>query len=117
MSNMVRTAKYEYYDFLPKFLWEEFNPATKIANVYFLFIAALQARYVLTLYPSVPMVWGQTLNKAFVQPIARTVADHATSAMSLRPRLPNEIRNRHERNIRMQGMPGASRVERGGTFD
>ena len=40
---MVRTAKYEYYDFLPKFLWEEFNPATKIANVYFLFIAALQA--------------------------------------------------------------------------
>lgn len=43
VSNMVRTAKYEYYDFLPKFLWEEFNPATKIANVYFLFIAALQA--------------------------------------------------------------------------
>lgn len=43
MSNMVRTAKYEYYNFLPKFLWEEFNPATKIANVYFLFIAALQA--------------------------------------------------------------------------
>lgn len=39
---MVRTAKYEYYDFLPRFLWEEFNPATKIANVYFLFIAALQ---------------------------------------------------------------------------
>ena len=43
VPNMVRTAKYEYYDFLPKFLWEEFNPATKIANVYFLFIAALQA--------------------------------------------------------------------------
>lgn len=43
MSNMVRTAKYEYYNFLPMFLWEEFNPATKIANVYFLFIAALQA--------------------------------------------------------------------------
>ncbi|CAM9108152.1 unnamed protein product [Ectocarpus sp. 8 AP-2014] len=41
-SNMVRTAKYEYYDFLPRFLWEEFNPATKIANVYFLFIAGLQ---------------------------------------------------------------------------
>ena len=43
VSNMVRTAKYEYYNFLPMFLWEEFNPATKIANVYFLFIAALQA--------------------------------------------------------------------------
>ena len=46
MPNMVRTAKYEYYNFLPKFLWEEFNPATKIANVYFLFIAALQASVV-----------------------------------------------------------------------
>lgn len=43
VQNMVRTAKYEFYNFLPKFLWEEFNPATKIANVYFLFIAALQA--------------------------------------------------------------------------
>lgn len=43
MANMIRTAKYEYYNFLPKFLWEEFNPATKIANVYFLFIAVLQA--------------------------------------------------------------------------
>lgn len=50
VSNMVRTAKFEYYDFLPKFLWEEFNPATKIANVYFLFIAALQVslRWLLT---------------------------------------------------------------------
>lgn len=42
MPNMVRTSKYEYYNFLPKFLWEEFNPAAKIANVYFLFIAVLQ---------------------------------------------------------------------------
>lgn len=39
---MIRTSKYEYYNFLPRFLWEEFNPATKIANVYFLFIAVLQ---------------------------------------------------------------------------
>lgn len=39
---MVRTAKYEYYNFLPMFLWEEFNPTHKIANVYFLCIAGLQ---------------------------------------------------------------------------
>jgi Phospholipid-translocating ATPase N-terminal len=41
-SNFVKTSKYEPYSFLPLFLWEEFNPRTKIANVYFLFIAALQ---------------------------------------------------------------------------
>lgn len=45
VPNMVRTSKYEYYNFLPKFLWEEFNPSTKIANVYFLFIAVLQVRW------------------------------------------------------------------------
>lgn len=43
VPNMVRTAKYDYYSFLPMFLWEEFNPTHKIANVYFLFIAGLQA--------------------------------------------------------------------------
>jgi Phospholipid-translocating ATPase N-terminal len=41
-SNFVKTSKYEPYSFLPLFLWEEFNPRTKIANVYFLFIAGLQ---------------------------------------------------------------------------
>lgn len=42
--NMVRTSKYKFYSFLPIFLWEEFNPAAKIANVYFIFIAVLQVR-------------------------------------------------------------------------
>jgi phospholipid-transporting ATPase len=41
-DNSIKTSKYEIYDFLPKFLFEEFNPNTKIANCYFLFIAALQ---------------------------------------------------------------------------
>ncbi|KAG5183758.1 hypothetical protein JKP88DRAFT_198883 [Tribonema minus] len=41
-TNFVKTSKYEPYSFLPLFLWEEFNPRTKIANVYFLFIAVLQ---------------------------------------------------------------------------
>lgn len=30
------------YNFLPKFLLEEFNPRTKVANCYFLMIAAMQ---------------------------------------------------------------------------
>lgn len=41
-DNNVKTSKYSFYDFLPKFLLEEFNPRTKIANCYFLLISGLQ---------------------------------------------------------------------------
>jgi magnesium-transporting ATPase (P-type) len=41
-TNFVKTSKYEWYNFLPKFFLEEFNPKYKIANCYFLLIAILQ---------------------------------------------------------------------------
>jgi phospholipid-transporting ATPase len=41
-NNVVKTSKYEPYNFLPKFLMEEFNPKVKVANCYFLMISALQ---------------------------------------------------------------------------
>jgi phospholipid-transporting ATPase len=41
-SNFVKTSKYEPYNFLPKFLLEEFNPMTKIANCYFLAVSMMQ---------------------------------------------------------------------------
>jgi magnesium-transporting ATPase (P-type) len=41
-NNFVKTSKYEWYNFLPKFLFEEFDPRTKIANCYFLLVSALQ---------------------------------------------------------------------------
>jgi phospholipid-transporting ATPase len=41
-TNFIKTSKYEIYNFPAKFLLEEFNPGTKIANCYFLLIAALQ---------------------------------------------------------------------------
>lgn len=41
-TNFVKTSKYELWDFLPKFLLEEFNPRTKVANCYFLMISGLQ---------------------------------------------------------------------------
>lgn len=41
-SNFVKTSKYEFWNFLPKFLLEEFNPKTKVANCYFLCISGLQ---------------------------------------------------------------------------
>jgi magnesium-transporting ATPase (P-type) len=41
-NNFVKTSKYEWYNFFPKFLMEEFNPNYKIANCYFLLVSALQ---------------------------------------------------------------------------
>ena len=41
-NNFVKTSKYEWYNFLPKFLFETFNPKHKLANCYFLFISAFQ---------------------------------------------------------------------------
>mmetsp|Transcript_31689 Transcript_31689/g.43471 ORF Transcript_31689/g.43471 Transcript_31689/m.43471 type:complete len:1213 (+) Transcript_31689:256-3894(+) len=41
-NNFVKTSKYEAWNFIPKFLLEEFNPKTKIANCYFLVISGLQ---------------------------------------------------------------------------
>ena len=41
-DNFVKTSKYEIWNFMPKFLFEEFNPKTKLANIYFLIISCLQ---------------------------------------------------------------------------
>jgi magnesium-transporting ATPase (P-type) len=41
-NNSIKTSKYELWNFLGKFLLEEFNPKTKIANCYFLLIASMQ---------------------------------------------------------------------------
>lgn len=41
-NNFVKTSKYTVGNFVPKFLLEEFNPWTKVANVYFLGISLLQ---------------------------------------------------------------------------
>ena len=41
-NNFVKTSKYEVYNFLFKFLLEEFNPKTKVANCYFLLVSCLQ---------------------------------------------------------------------------
>lgn len=41
-NNSIKTSKYEWWNFLPKFLLEEFNPRQKIANCYFLVVSAMQ---------------------------------------------------------------------------
>ena len=55
-SNFVKTSKYEIINFLPKFLFEEFNPKTKVANSYFLFIAILQCIPVISNTGGLPTV-------------------------------------------------------------
>jgi phospholipid-transporting ATPase len=41
-NNFVKTSKYEIWNFIPKFIMEEFNPKTKVANCYFLLVSILQ---------------------------------------------------------------------------
>lgn len=41
LHNRVFTAKYTFFTFLPKFLYEEFS---KYANLFFLFISGIQVR-------------------------------------------------------------------------
>jgi len=42
INNGIKTSKYEPWNFVFLFLLEEFNPYTKVANLYFLCIACLQ---------------------------------------------------------------------------
>lgn len=42
LNNSVRTGKYSIFNFIPKFLYEEFS---KYANLFFLFISIIQVSY------------------------------------------------------------------------
>lgn len=42
LHNRISTSKYNYFTFLPKFLYEQFS---KYANVFFLFTACIQVTY------------------------------------------------------------------------
>lgn len=81
-NNFVKTSKYEWYTFLPKFLMEEFNPNTKVANCYFLLIAVLQCIPQISNtggYPTVllPLTFVVTIDGVFaaLEDITRHKAD------------------------------------------
>lgn len=81
-TNFVKTSKYEWFDFLPRFLMEEFNPKTKVANCYFLLIATLQCIPAITNtegYPTVliPLTFVVFVDGLFgaIEDIARHKAD------------------------------------------
>ncbi|RYH06679.1 hypothetical protein EON65_42580 [archaeon] len=86
-NNFVKTSKYEVWDFLPKFLLEEFNPRTKIANCYFLMISGLQCipaisntnGYPTTLIPLLFVVFVDALFQVF-EDLSRHRADTAANA-------------------------------------
>lgn len=81
-DNNVKTSKYELYSFLPKFLFEEFNPRSKIANCYFLVISGLQCipvvsntnGYPTTLIPLLVVVLVDALFQIF-EDVKRHAAD------------------------------------------
>ena len=54
VDNFVKTSRFTFLNFLPNFFLEEFNPKTKVANVYFLFIAALQTIPAISVTRGVP---------------------------------------------------------------
>eukprot|EP01031_Cornospumella_fuschlensis_P038783 gene38782-47161_t len=86
-NNFVKTSKYEVWDFLPKFLLEEFNPRTKIANCYFLMISGLQCipaisntnGFPTTLFPLLFVVFVDALFQIF-EDLSRHRADTTANA-------------------------------------
>lgn len=86
-SNFVKTSKYEFWSFLPKFLLEEFNPKTKVANCYFLLISALQcipqisntSGYPTTMIPLIGVVFVDGILQIY-EDLARHKADKEANA-------------------------------------
>jgi phospholipid-transporting ATPase len=86
-NNFVKTSKYELWDFLPKFLLEEFNPRTKVANCYFLMISALQCIPMISNtqgYPTtlIPLLFVVLIDAIFqiIEDLARHRADTEANA-------------------------------------
>lgn len=86
-DNKVKTSKYEWWNFLPKFLLEEFDPKTKFANCYFLVVCGLQVvpqitntnQYPTTLIPLLGVLIVAGVLKA-LEDIERHKADKAANS-------------------------------------
>ena len=74
-NNFVKTSKYEVYNFVPKFLMEEFNPKTKFANCYFLLVACLQCIEVISNTGGIPTVLLPLLFVVSVDALFQMVED------------------------------------------
>eukprot|EP00606_Chrysophyceae_sp_TOSAG23-5_P000379 GSChrysophyteH2.ASY1.ANO1.183.1 assembled CDS len=78
-DNFVKTSKYTFYlgvwDFLPKFLLEEFNPRTKIANCYFLMIAMLQMVPKISNTGGIPTTFAPLAAVVFVDGFFQVIED------------------------------------------
>ena len=86
-NNAIRTYKYEWYTFPGKFLLEEFDPNTKIANCYFLLICGMQCIPIISNtggYPTVliPLSVVLTISAIFkcLEDYARHKADKAANS-------------------------------------
>lgn len=77
ISNYIKTSKYEIYNFIPKFLCEEFNPRTKFANCYFLLIAGLQCIPLISNTNGLPTVLIPLLFVVFINAILAIIEDYS----------------------------------------
>lgn len=76
-DNRIKTSKYEWWNFLPKFLMEEFQPRTKFANCYFLMIAALQTVPKITNTGGYPTTLIPLLGVLIIAAVLKTMEDLA----------------------------------------
>jgi magnesium-transporting ATPase (P-type) len=76
-TNFVKTSKYEVWDFPGKFLFEEFDPRTKIANCYFLAISMLQCAPPITNTAGIPTTLIPLLFIIFVDATFQLLEDAA----------------------------------------
>lgn len=76
-NNFVKTSKYEIWNFVPKFLFEEFDPRTKLANIYFLIISCLQCVPVISNTSGVPTTLIPLSIVVFVDAVFQVLEDIA----------------------------------------
>eukprot|EP00601_Ochromonadales_sp_CCMP2298_P014210 CAMPEP_0173237428 /NCGR_PEP_ID=MMETSP1142-20121109/12047_1 /TAXON_ID=483371 /ORGANISM="non described non described, Strain CCMP2298" /LENGTH=241 /DNA_ID=CAMNT_0014168121 /DNA_START=32 /DNA_END=754 /DNA_ORIENTATION=+ len=89
-DNSIRTSKYEWYSFPGKFLMEQFNPYTKLANCYFLVISGMQVITVISNtngLPTtlIPLSFVLVIAAVFgiIEDVARHTADrHANASLT-----------------------------------
>lgn len=74
-DNIVRTSRYNLLTFLPLFLMESFDPRSKIANVYFLFVGVLQCIRPISNTFGLPTVYSPLFVVILIDAIFKIIED------------------------------------------
>jgi magnesium-transporting ATPase (P-type) len=77
LNFLVTLYKKELWNFIPKFLLEEFNPSTKIANCYFLLIAGMQCIPIISNTRGIPTVLIPLIVVLMISGVFKSLEDFA----------------------------------------